>query len=88
MNDITWRVVSEDKDKCVLMSEYAIDAVQFNDEYSDIDWNNSSLRNWLNKTFYDIAFNDEQKKNMLSMTTSSSRNPDYGLCPEAELVIW
>lgn len=79
MNDITWRVVSEDKDKCVLMSEHAIDAVQFNDEYSDIDWNNSSLRNWLNKTFYDIAFNDEQKKNMLSMTTSSSRNPDYGL---------
>ncbi|MDD6235212.1 MAG: DUF6273 domain-containing protein [Lachnospiraceae bacterium] len=78
MNDITWRVVSEDKDKCVLMSEYAIDAVQFNDEYTDIDWNNSSLRNWLNKTFYDIAFNDEQKKDMISMSTASSRNPDYG----------
>lgn len=78
MNDITWRVISEDKEKCVLMSEYAIDAVQFNSEYTDIDWNNSSLRTWLNDTFYNIAFNDEQKKNIKEMTTDSSRNPDYG----------
>ena len=40
----------------------------FNNNYAE-----SSIRKWLNKTFYDVAFNDKQKQSIL--TTSVDNSP-------------
>ena len=79
MNDIKWDIINEDDESYLLMSHNAIDAVQYNDEYTAIDWDNCSLRKWLNEDFYGIAFNKEQKPMLREINVTSTKNPDYGL---------
>lgn len=79
MNDIKWDIINETDDSYLLMTHYAIDAVPYNTEYTAIDWDNSSLRKWLNEDFYSTAFNDVQKSFLTEMTVTSTRNPDYGI---------
>ena len=65
---IEWLVVGEYEDKIKLLSKYILDCKCYNDTASTISWEKSSLRNWLNTSFYDLAFNDEEKQNI---TTSN-----------------
>ena len=69
---IKWDVISKSNDKILLVSSVIIDSQEFNTSdlpreiggktiYSN-NWEYSSIRNWLNYNFYNIAFDSIQQK--------------------------
>jgi len=58
---IRWIIVNENNGEYELVSEFSLDCQTFdNSGYST--WEESDIRSWLNTTFYDTAFSDEEKK--------------------------
>jgi len=56
---ITWRVVYMTKGKAILLADNILDMAAYSN--SDATWSSSSLRSWLNGTFYNTAFTDSEK---------------------------
>lgn len=67
---ILWYVVATEGDKCLLVSKAILDYQPFNDTITAqaTTWEESSLREWLNETFYEEAFSAEEQKSILSTT--------------------
>lgn len=80
--DIEWIVLDKKDDKYLLISKYGLDgSIQYDivvDNYIDVTWEDCSMRKWLNETFFDVAFNMEEKEKILSVTLSNPDNPTYG----------
>ena len=57
---IPWLVLKKEGNKALILSEYCLDNLQ----YSEIEplpvWESSTMRTWLNKTFYKNAFTNEE----------------------------
>ncbi len=64
---IEWMVLDVFDGKASLISVYGLDAKPFHDdgEYGTT-WSESSLRGWLNKEFYETAFDEEIREQILS----------------------
>lgn len=69
--DIEWFVLDKKNGVATLVSKYILDAKQYDDKiYTYYErrnegyWENCFLRKWLNKDFYDVAF-DESEKNKI-----------------------
>ena len=63
MEPISWVVVDTDGDGYYLMvSSRILDFVPYNEEEGETNWEECSLRKWLNTDFYDTAFSDSEKK--------------------------
>ena len=57
---VEWYILSEETDRMLLLSKYALDFLPFNDWTADCIWENSTLRGWLNGDFrYKNADGDE-----------------------------
>jgi hypothetical protein len=71
---IEWQVLTVNKKtgQALLLSDQALDAVSFGEagnpeEYTrtDLNWENSAVRNWLNSEFYSSVFSDTEKDRIL-----------------------
>ncbi len=71
---IEWLVLAKENDKVLLISKYALDCKIFCDEDTDISWEDSYLRSWLNTTFFQNAFNDIEKNNIALTEIKSDKN--------------
>ena len=60
INPIEWQVLAIEDNKMFVISKYGLDTRRF-DSHSN-DWWNSEISEWLNKDFYNKAFNEEEKK--------------------------
>lgn len=70
---IAWRVVYRDGNRLLLVSEYVLNVIPFFDgETGEGTWNDSFLKQWLNRNFYAISFNDAEKQLIRPMCTDSS----------------
>ena len=72
---IEWIVYSKNDDFYMCISKYVLDWHVFSDdEETEIPnrWNESDMRKWLNGTFYNEAFSDIEKENLVSMDTRYS----------------
>ena len=76
--DIIWRVLKEKDGKILLISEYGLDGKPYDEEYTDITWEECTLRTWLNHDFYDSAFTDEEKSKIISTELKAMNNSEYG----------
>ena len=56
---ISWTVAYMKGGKAVILSDTILDMMTFSNW--DASWTNSTLRTWLNETFYKSAFNDTEK---------------------------
>jgi len=70
---IEWVVVGTRDGHTLLLSAYALDCKNYNEEKSDITWENCTLRSWLNNDFYNTAFSTSDKKRIV---TAHNENPD------------
>lgn len=61
--EIKWTILDKDEEngRALLVSKYIIDAKYYNEEGGDVTWETSSIRKWLNKDFFNDAFNDIEK---------------------------
>lgn len=78
---IEWMVIQKEptRQELTLLSLFALDNLQYNREYTEIDWASSDIRKWLNgldefagKGFIDIAFDETQKCNIISTTLTGN----------------
>ncbi|MBO7601608.1 MAG: hypothetical protein J6S94_01090, partial [Bacteroidaceae bacterium] len=53
---IKWRILKQTGDKALLLADRMPDAYPFNDTYTDTNWRDCSLRQWLNSYFISRAF--------------------------------
>ena len=67
IDPIEWIVLERDykNNRALLLSKYILDNVSFNSEPKDCKWKESELRQWINHTFYDKAFNDNEKSQIV-----------------------
>lgn len=64
---IQWLVLKEDEFKIFVVSKYPLFAHRFNEKTGDGNqWKTSSLRNYLNSTFWETAFSAEEKKKVVN----------------------
>lgn len=70
---IKWRVLSVDSDGVLLMADKNLDLYKYNDKYSEVNWETSTLRDWLNSSFINRAFT-EKEKNEISYTNTDIGN--------------
>ncbi|MBE6540779.1 MAG: TIR domain-containing protein [Ruminococcaceae bacterium] len=59
--EIEWLVLAKEKDRMLVVSKYALDAQPFNTVSTFTNWENCSLRTWLNFTFLNDAFTSEMQ---------------------------
>lgn len=72
---IEWQVVSSDEYSILLLSRYILDAHAFNSDTSELNWENSELRAWLNNDFLNSAFNAEEQALIKQSTIMNFANP-------------
>lgn len=74
---IYWEVLDEQDGNYLLLSRNILDASSYNDEWVDTTWESSSIRSWLNDTFYTHAFTSAQRENIVLTTVTADPNPTY-----------
>ena len=53
---LEWRVLEKDSDSLLVISEYGVDAIPFDEDGSTDVWNSCSLKEWLHSEFFNYAF--------------------------------
>ena len=75
---IGWRVLEVSGGSALIVSEYALDARAYSEDYESVMWATCTLRKWLNGEFYDTAFNEEEKGLIALTKVKNADNPKYG----------
>ena len=66
-NPIEWIVLKEDGFQTLVVSKWPLFSSRFNRNTSDGNrWDSSALRNYLNSSFYQSAFDENEKKKIIS----------------------
>ena len=74
---IEWKVISVEESRILVISQYGLDYMAFQTNNSGPTWADSSLRDWLNNSFYNSSFTDEEQKYIISTTNINESNPSY-----------
>ena len=74
---IEWVVLDINNDRAFLMSRYGLDCRTYHDTNADVTWETCSLRKWLNSSFLNSAFSDDEAKLILTTSVPADANPDY-----------
>lgn len=69
---IEWEVLKIKSGQMMLISKFALEYCEFDNEYYGSKWEDCQLRKWLNTTFYDEAFSQEEKER-ITLTTITAR---------------
>lgn len=74
---IQWRVLKREGSRALLVSVYNLDNQPYNTEYAFVTWETSTLRTWLNGTFLNAAFTQEQQRVIVTSTLKNDKNSRY-----------
>lgn len=69
--DLQWYVIERDGTEAFLVSKYAIDTHSYCHP-GKLAWSSSTLRSWLNNTFYNTAFSEEEQEAIVLSTVDNS----------------
>lgn len=80
MEPIEWRVLAIEDNAALLISEYNLDAMAYDEKTynSAITWEACSLRRWLNDNFLSTAFTKEEQGSILLSAIKNENNSYYG----------
>lgn len=77
---IEWIVLAKDGDSVTLFSKYVLDIFPYKWELDEpVTWEDSAIRVWLNRTFYDNAFTENEKEFIKPTTCINGDNTYYGV---------
>ncbi|MDE5777559.1 MAG: Ig-like domain-containing protein [Lachnospiraceae bacterium] len=89
---IKWKVLSVNGTDALLLAERGLDTQRYNGDYSDVTWENSTIRSWLNgydssyntygndyrgNSFFDRAFSSTEKNTIVISNVANKNNPLY-----------
>ncbi len=75
---IRWQVLEIIDNKALLISDKLLDCKKYNERMIASTWETSSLREWLNTTFLETAFNESERKKLCKARNQNLSNPKYG----------
>ncbi len=75
---IKWRVLQNNGSTLFVVTDKAIDCKDYNEEYTEITWETSTVRNWLNNSFYNTAFSRSEQGAIVMQNVVNEDNPEYG----------
>ena len=76
---IEWEVLDIESDgTCLLISRYALDARPYNKDEIDVTWETCTLRSWLKNSFYNSAFNTNERSKIVITRNKNENNPVAG----------
>ncbi len=78
---IEWLVLDKQDDRALVISRYALDCRRYNEELHSVTWETCTLRGWLNGSFLNEAFSEEELALIRTMTVSADKNPQYSTDP-------
>lgn len=59
---LEWIVIKQEKNRVLMLTKYAFEVMDFAPQGSDGRWVISSIREWLNSTFYEQSFSEPEKQ--------------------------
>ena len=77
---IEWVILEKRNGKTLVISRYGLDCKWYNSQ-EDITWEDSYIRSWLNGTFYDGAFSEEEKGKIVLANIRPEKNPVHDTNP-------
>lgn len=83
---IEWRVLAANNNEALLISEYGLDCYLYHQLNASIIWAESSLRTWLNNSFYNSAFSYEEQAVIVCkrIANDDSQNASY----DGKVILW
>ena len=63
----------------LLLSRYLLMPVPYYPEFTEVTWETSTLREWLNESYFNDAFSDEEQAMILTTSVPNPANPGYCL---------
>ncbi len=75
---IRWRVLENDGESLLLLADVALDAQPYCTQSGVTSWAECTLRTWLNETFYNRAFTEEEQAAILTSDVENADNSFHG----------
>ena len=75
---IKWRVLDNNGSTLFVVADKGLDCKNYNDEYISITWKKSTIREWLNNSFYNTAFASNEQNAIVAQKVVNENNPFYG----------
>ena len=79
---IEWIVVKRDTENVILIAKHCLTAMAYDSQTTNVDWRKCGLNNWLNSTFYDYAFSNNEKECII---TNASLKSNVYIFDETEI---
>ena len=74
---IAWQVLDVEENKILVISMQGLDCCVFDNKRRTVTWEDSSIREWLNETFFSESFDSDEKKLIISEKITPGKNPKY-----------
>lgn len=84
---IEWKILKKEKDRILMISKYALDVKPYNTTAANVTWEDCSLRKWLNGTFLESAFSQDEQ-DMIKLTSNESSQDKVFLLSRTEAQIY
>ena len=75
--EIEWIVLAKENNKMLVISKFCLEAKAYNEKGGSATWEGSTLREWLNSSFLNSAFSEEEKNQISVTTVSPDNDPEY-----------
>ncbi len=72
---LTWQILEVDGSRAFVISKYVLKEERaYNETLSNVTWENCSLRRWLNSTFFDSYFSDNEKSKIVEVKVKNNED--------------
>ena len=78
---IEWLVLDRKDNEVLLLSLYGLDCQPYDVGYKSFSWENSSIREWLNSTFYKTSFSAQEQGMIMKTAADKYAYPHYDETP-------
>ena len=78
---IEWIVLDKTDDSALLISKYGLDYQQYDQGYSSVTWETCSLRSWMNNSFLNNAFSDDELDVIETTLVKAIKTEDFDTDP-------
>ncbi|MBQ7065616.1 MAG: bacterial Ig-like domain-containing protein [Lachnospiraceae bacterium] len=74
---IKWRVLDNNGSTLFVVADKGLDCKNYNDVKTYITWENSTIREWLNNSFYNTAFSSNERNAIVAQNVVNDDNLHY-----------
>lgn len=74
---IAWKVLEKKDNELILLSDHGIAKHAYQDKNKAVTWENCALRKWLNEIFYQKAFSDKEKAQIIKTKVVNEENDAF-----------